>query len=360
MNTDETFLRAALFEECSKSKILQHIDIESAPLDVIQDLLNKQNSMVVRKIPILCSKYVVKLGLAWLKTKCKQLHFMTPENIVVDVESDELQYLLTSSSSSAPPNLMLVVTKNIVMSVIGSSFSAFTNELVSKSESIRKQSYTKLAVKSSDAPEWSNIKPAEQFTTTFDTQTSSRSPSISRRSSISSNISNKSLSSIRTAKSKIRGYTSPIPNNSNTDDIKKNLLIDAAINQLTNQYPTKISVIEDIQIRPPNQQPSEYENMSDISESDNDDLFDESQDLNDEDQPSDIKLSELSDTVLKSKAPDFYSLVAPDNNNNIVITPKSNTEDKLLVIDVDDSDESYELSTRKIKDIVVDDDYDDI
>lgn len=175
MNSDDAFLRAALYEECTKSAILQHVDIENASVEGLRDLLNKNNLVVFRKMPILMSKVLVKYGLEYLKTKFKPLSMLTPESIRVCVEADEMQYLLTTSSKFQP-NIIFIVSKNIVLSLIGTSISTFKDELIgattsttTSSEKRSRRSFSKIVVAPPDEEKlsWSEISRPREFTNQF-------------------------------------------------------------------------------------------------------------------------------------------------------------------------------------------------
>lgn len=313
MNSDEVFLRAALYEECSKSAILKHVDIESSTIETLRELLNQNNVMIFKKLPIILSKLVVKQGLTFIKSKVPQLKFMTPENIVPTVESDELQYLL-NSQSSMKPNLVFMVSKNILMSVIGTSIAAFKNDML-ESES-NSQTYAKIPLKSAELPVWNKINTPKEFTSTFDAspnlnsleKSQPSSNNVSRRSSISSNrsyssriskssIASSSRSAIRKTNLIREELNSPVPNDKNSSDYKKSLLIEAV-------EPSKphFNIISNVLIQPPNN--LDYNYSSDDNDY-NESNYDESEMLANE--PT-IKLEDIQETKLKPNALDFYSL----------------------------------------------------
>lgn len=135
MNSTEAFTRAALYQSCAKSEILQHIDISQADSDTLRDLVNKYSLLNSRKLPIIISKLMTKKLLELAVHKFPNLNnFMTPQNIRVDVEDDELAYLM-NTSSSFKPNIMVLVCKNVAVGVLGSSIDAFKNDLLARSSS---------------------------------------------------------------------------------------------------------------------------------------------------------------------------------------------------------------------------------
>lgn len=130
MNSSEAFLRAALYEECSKSQILKYIDVDSADVQTLRELLNANNLLNIRKIPIILSKFAVKMSLKFAAGKFPKLNsIITPDNINVNVESDELEYLL-STTSAYKPSLIFIVSKNIIIGVLGTSIDSFKTSLL--------------------------------------------------------------------------------------------------------------------------------------------------------------------------------------------------------------------------------------
>lgn len=206
MNCDEAFSRAALYQECAKSPILKHINIETTSIETIRELLNKNNSLELRKIPILFSKFVIKFILKYAKSKFTQLSCLTPENIKVEVESDEMQYIL-STESKFKPSLVMMVSKNIAFAVLGSSILALRDNLINEPT----EQYTKIDVAAVTKSEWPKVEPPKTFTNEFNNeQATNKTDSdqehveekiISRLNSITSNASNESYSSLRSIKS---------------------------------------------------------------------------------------------------------------------------------------------------------------
>nr|QHG11257.1 GrBNV_gp67-like protein [Oryctes rhinoceros nudivirus]QKE59492.1 GrBNV_gp67-like protein [Oryctes rhinoceros nudivirus]UBO76439.1 GrBNV_gp67-like protein [Oryctes rhinoceros nudivirus]UBR58200.1 gp67-like protein [Oryctes rhinoceros nudivirus]WAQ80025.1 GrBNV_gp67-like protein [Oryctes rhinoceros nudivirus] len=369
MNSDEVFLRAALYEECSKSSILKHVEIETSSTETLRELLNKNNSLVFRKVPIILSKLVVKHGLQFVKSKMPQLSFLTPEQISVSVESDEMQYLL-QSQSAMKPNLVLIVSKNILMSVVGSSIRELQNELLGSSENGETQSYKKIPIGDIHASTWSKVETPKLFTNTFEPETEnitntfdrdSQSPLVrSRRTSVSSNKSFKSTSSsmstarIRKAKN-VATYVIPSLND------RKHLLIETTINDLEHStQPKLVNIVENIRVKspdPPLLPTSTNDKFDDptspMGEYDEDN--DEEVDVDDarmDDEP--VKLSELHETPLNSKAVDFYSLIAADDNQlDERHPPKPESTEPIEVIDIEEGDEIIdEVEEEEDNDII--------
>lgn len=359
MNSDEVFLRAALYEECSKSSILKHIEIETTSTETLRELLNKNNSLVFRKVPIILSKLIIKHGLQFVKSKMPQLSFLTPEQISVSIESDEMQYLLQSQSATKP-NLVLIVSKNILLSVVGSSIRELQNELLGSREHGETQSYKKIPIGDIHKPTWSKVETPKLFTNTFEAETESTTNTFdhdsqsqlvrSRRTSISSNKSFKStassFSAARVQKAKnVTAYALPSLND------RKHLLIETTINDLEHStQPNLVNIVENIRVKSPN--PSllptstndEFDDpTSPIGENDEDEDEEiEVDDVRMDDEP--VKLSELHETPLNSKAVDFYSLIAADNNQLEKQHPPKPESTELNyppveVIDIDERDE---------------------
>lgn len=372
MNSDEVFIRAALYEECSKSTILKHVDIEKSSIETLRELLNKNNALVFRKIPIIFSKFVVKQGLTFLKSKISHLKFITPENINITIESDELQYLL-NSQSTMKPNIVFIVSKNILISLVGSSINAFKDEILGKYDG-NGVSFTKIPVDDLNATNASNFVPFEApttYTNTFEGDTPQKSK-LSRQTSRNSNYSYKSSkSSVRSSTSSVRSTNkiyktkinnndrlSPIPNNKNTSDIKKQLIVDQAIEQLENEYmdvigdvgsnidsnvrkiDNTINIIENIQIKKPDDPTEEYH----ISEYESD--VDMHSEQSDADETHEVKITEIQKTGLKPKTAEFYSLIAADDRN-------------LNNVDLDDS-RVNDLDNIRVNDAKAGDDINDI
>lgn len=135
MNSTDAFTRATLYHSCLKSDILKHIDIDNADLDTLRDLVNKHSLLNSRKLPIIISKLLTKKCLEFAINKFPNLkNTLTPQNIRIDVEDDELAYLM-NSTSSFKPNIVCLVTKNIAVSLLGSSIEAFKTHLLNRSVS---------------------------------------------------------------------------------------------------------------------------------------------------------------------------------------------------------------------------------
>lgn len=76
------------------------------------------------------SKLMFRHGLTFLRSKIPALkNYLTPENIRIDVESDELEYLL-SSSSTYKPSIIFIVSKNILLGAVGGSIEMLKNEFL--------------------------------------------------------------------------------------------------------------------------------------------------------------------------------------------------------------------------------------
>lgn len=127
---DESFTKAAIYQQCRKSNILRHIDLKDAEVGVMRDLINRENLLSLRKLPIIFSKFVVKTGLEFACDKFpKAGKFIQPKHIRVDVEDDEMEFLL-ATNSSFKPNLVFIVTKNIALGVLGDSVSALRTKMM--------------------------------------------------------------------------------------------------------------------------------------------------------------------------------------------------------------------------------------
>lgn len=348
MNSGDAFLRAALYEQCAKSDILKHVDVESCSVESLRELLNKNNLLAFRKLPIILSKMVVKHGLIFVKSKVPQLKFITPENIVASVESDELQYLL-ESNSSMKPNLVFMVSKNILVSVIGSSISAFKDDLLSGTTA---STFGKIPLKDDVAPVWNKVDAPKEYTSKFDTRSKNDSPELlsmgnvppirtqsgspafsiyggsrasSRRSSVSSRRANSELG-------RSFSLVSSIASSSKSIKKSKSERINISVDDPSSKQ--NINIISDVMIQPPNKYDG-YESEHYDGESNYDDgelIIDE---------PT-IKFEDIHETSLKPNAADFYSLVAPDqiNNENILDSTENTSTGAFLpeVLNIDDSD----------------------
>lgn len=166
MNSSEAFTRAALYQSCAKSDILRHIDIAATDSETLRDLVNKYSLLSSRKLPIIITKLVVKKLLEFGVIKFPNLKtFVAPHNICVDVEDDELAYLL-NTSSTFKPSIAYLVGKNIVISVLGSSIEAFKNDLLSRGSTSDSANIPKITVNSNTAP-ITNANVPTTYTDTF-------------------------------------------------------------------------------------------------------------------------------------------------------------------------------------------------
>lgn len=132
MNTDDAFERAALYETCQNSKILRHLELNNLNTDTIRELINKNNNLQICQVPIILSKAAVKFILTFIVDKFPSAKkFITPENIQVRVESDEL-ICLKNSNTFASNNIVFIVAKNIIISCIGVTFDDLQDVLINK------------------------------------------------------------------------------------------------------------------------------------------------------------------------------------------------------------------------------------
>lgn len=121
MDIDDAFTKAALYETCSKSKVLRNIDLNDVDTQTLRRLVNKYNTLSVREFPVIVSKALIKLGMTFLVEKLPRLRaYISPENISVRVEADEQAYF-ESTETSFQPNIYLIVAKNIAINVLGTS-----------------------------------------------------------------------------------------------------------------------------------------------------------------------------------------------------------------------------------------------
>nr|AJZ73124.1 hypothetical protein [Venturia canescens] len=164
MDSNEAFTRAALYQSCKRSKILNNIDIENVDIQTLRALVNQHNAVSVRELPILISKYMVKFGLSFVVERFPKMRgYMNPENIVVQIEDDELLYLQTHEGR-AQMNIYTIVMKNIAVSVLGSSIASLREQLNSNS---RVTEYPKIKVKSVAQPIPQQVVP-KTYTNKFD------------------------------------------------------------------------------------------------------------------------------------------------------------------------------------------------
>lgn len=118
---EETFERAALLAACSKSAILNKINVKSASTKELRELVNMHNSVQIKHLPILFSKYVSKCICSLIvQHKPSMKPWIHPESIRVCVEIDELSSINNGSAPSTPP-ITLIVLKNIVTGALGLS-----------------------------------------------------------------------------------------------------------------------------------------------------------------------------------------------------------------------------------------------
>lgn len=118
---EETFERAALLAACSKSAILNKINVKTASTKELRELVNMHNSVQIKHLPILFSKYVSKCICSLIvQHKPSMKLWIHPESIRVCVEIDELSSINNGTASSAPP-ITLIVLKNIVTGALGLS-----------------------------------------------------------------------------------------------------------------------------------------------------------------------------------------------------------------------------------------------
>lgn len=217
MNSTDAFTRAALYQSCIKSEILQHIDLEKADVNTLRDLLNKYSLLNARKLPIIITKLMTKKCIEFAVLKFPKLkNTLSPEHIRVEVEEDELAYLM-NTQSSFQPNIVCLVFKNIVIGALGSSIEAFKNDLLKcgNKNQMTVSCPAKIVVKAPDV-KLKNVNLPQKFTDTFSTQPLTR---INSSSSICSELS--TTSSKRTRKSLKRPPTpNPILNN-----VKNNKLL---------------------------------------------------------------------------------------------------------------------------------------
>lgn len=130
--TQEALTRASLYHVCKRSPILSNIDYKHTPTTVLEDLVSRHNAQTIREVPILFAKYVVKLCLQFFVNRYSGLRaFVDPSNMRVRIEDDEMLCLMRGKQSG-PPNLLLVVTKNMLFSVIGHAVSRLKDDLLDK------------------------------------------------------------------------------------------------------------------------------------------------------------------------------------------------------------------------------------
>lgn len=130
--TQEALTRASLYHVCKRSPVLSNIDYKNTPTTVLEDLVSRYNAQTIREVPILFAKYVVKLCLQFVVNRYSGLRaYVDPSNMRVRIEDDEMLCLMRGKPSG-PPNLLLVVTKNMLFSVIGHAVSRLKDDLLDK------------------------------------------------------------------------------------------------------------------------------------------------------------------------------------------------------------------------------------
>nr|AKH40344.1 putative gp67-like protein [Kallithea virus] len=212
MNSSDAFLKAALYEQCSKSAILKHVDLDNTDTETLRNLINRNNTLSIRKIPILISKFVTRAGIQFAVTKFPNLHnYIRPEHIQVRIEEDELAYLL-NKDQDLPVNIVLIVIKNIALSMLGTSIETFAtdlNNLNSKTETENKNTTVadsthlenakigniKVVRDEDNNLEHLNITPPRAFTSQFDGRVG-----LDRSKSVETTRSMKSTSSVNKIK----------------------------------------------------------------------------------------------------------------------------------------------------------------
>jgi len=132
MNSNEAFTRAALFERCAKYEKFKYIDITNTDSETIKDLLNREHMLHLKTLPILFSKLIVQYGLQMVVAKFPTASkYIEPQNLRICVEDDELSILM-ENQSKLKPNLYVIVIKNIIVGIVGSSIDSFTSTLLDK------------------------------------------------------------------------------------------------------------------------------------------------------------------------------------------------------------------------------------
>lgn len=130
MNADEAFVRAALYESFATSNILRHINCDNMSTTTLRNLINREHMLGLRKLPIVITKLLTKITCEVLVKKCPALgRYVVPSNLSIDIEDDELALLLESSSKMRP-NIVILVAKNILIGVLGTSISQFKQVLL--------------------------------------------------------------------------------------------------------------------------------------------------------------------------------------------------------------------------------------
>ncbi|ATZ81583.1 GrBNV_gp67-like protein [Drosophila innubila nudivirus] len=188
MNSSDAFIKAALYEQCSKSSILKHVDLDNTDTETLRSLINKNNMMSIRKIPILLAKFITRTGFQFAVTKFPKLNeYIRPEHIQVRIEDDEMAYLL-NKECDMPPNIIVIVIKNIAINMLGTSIESFASDLhgmnlndtstlssdnKSMPKATNKIGNIRVVRNEENDLDKLNVTPPRTFTTTFDSTPSS-------------------------------------------------------------------------------------------------------------------------------------------------------------------------------------------
>lgn len=167
MNPDDAFAKATLFAEFAKDPILNMIDPAKADLQSLTETLNKNNLFNLHQLPILLSKFVAKTGFQFVVNRIPALKdHLTPELIRVEIESDELKYLM-ESSTSYKPSIVFIVTKNIIIGLLGSKITGLKKTLSSEERAQKLHAMPKIDLAPTGEPLIAE-KPAETYAFTFE------------------------------------------------------------------------------------------------------------------------------------------------------------------------------------------------
>lgn len=149
--TQEALTRASLYHVCKRSPVLSNIDYKNTPTTVLEDLVSRYNAQTIREVPILFAKYVVKLCLQFVVNRYSGLRaYVDPSNMRVRIEDDEMLCLMRGKPSG-PPNLLLVVTKNMLFSVIGHAVSRLKDDLLDKARRVDEEEGAQADARDNDA-----------------------------------------------------------------------------------------------------------------------------------------------------------------------------------------------------------------
>lgn len=133
INAQNDFTKLLLYQSCKKNDIIQNADLSSANVETMRALLNEQHKWDCKTMPILVSKYLAKCGFKFLIKKFPQCgEYIKPEDIRVCIEPDELIHL-QNSRSIIPQNLVVIVIKNITMSLFSTSLFRLNDIISNKS-----------------------------------------------------------------------------------------------------------------------------------------------------------------------------------------------------------------------------------